>query len=139
MSSSPRGPKLVLAKAWVATAPALALAHGTTAPTAGNFDATATPQACALRSQATIENVETENIQGLKIGHGSHGLAMAVKSVSNHALISQLHFLFYRRLENLIHQAILNRLLCIEIIITVGIALNDFKSLARVLCHDFIQ
>src|SRR5689334_9710560 len=53
----PRGPKDVLANDWVATAPTPACAHGTTAPTAGNFDATATPQAPSSRSLATIENV----------------------------------------------------------------------------------
>src|SRR5512135_1389909 len=57
INSRPRGPKDVLAEAWVATAPTLALVQGTTAPTAGNLDATATPQAWALRSQATIEKV----------------------------------------------------------------------------------
>src|SRR5215208_6202692 len=57
MRANPRGPKEVLAKDCVATAPLPACAHGTTAPTAGNFDATATPQACSSRSQATMENV----------------------------------------------------------------------------------
>jgi hypothetical protein len=47
----------VLAHDCVATAPTLARAHGTTAPTAGNFDATATPQSPAAGSAATIENV----------------------------------------------------------------------------------
>src|SRR5512142_2205219 len=56
-NANPRGPKDVLAKDWVATAPTPACAQGTTAPTAGNFDATATPQACSSRSQATMENV----------------------------------------------------------------------------------
>jgi len=55
--SNPRGPKDVLANDWVATAPALACAHGTTAPTAGNFEATAMPQLFSLLSHATIEKV----------------------------------------------------------------------------------
>jgi hypothetical protein len=39
----PNGPKEVLAKAWVAMAPASALTHGTTLPTAKKRLATATP------------------------------------------------------------------------------------------------
>jgi hypothetical protein len=42
----------------VATTPASACAQGTTAPTAGNLEATATPQAFSFRSHATIENVD---------------------------------------------------------------------------------
>ena len=41
----------------VATALTPALAHGTTAPTHGNLDATATPQSPASGSAATIEKV----------------------------------------------------------------------------------
>ena len=65
INASPRGPKDVLANDWVATAPASACTHGTTAPTAGNLDATATPQACSSRSQATIENVITLSVREL--------------------------------------------------------------------------
>ena len=41
----------------VATAPTPALAQGTTAPTQGNLEATATPQSPASGSAAAIENV----------------------------------------------------------------------------------
>jgi hypothetical protein len=53
----PSGPKAVLAKDWVATAPAPTAAHGTTEPTARNFDATATPISPARKSTATMEKV----------------------------------------------------------------------------------
>jgi hypothetical protein len=41
----------------VATAPAPTAAHGTTEPTARNFDATATPISPARKSTATMEKV----------------------------------------------------------------------------------
>src|SRR4029079_6555725 len=57
ISSSPSGPNDVFAHDCVATAPWPARAHGTTAPTHGNLDATAMPQSPASLSAATIENV----------------------------------------------------------------------------------
>ena len=53
--SSPRGPIVTSASAWVATAPASAAAHGTSAPTARNFDWTATPISPRAGSAATME------------------------------------------------------------------------------------
>src|SRR5690606_17186342 len=53
------GPKAVFAQDCVATAPTLAFAHGTTEPTAKNFDWTATPTSPVSGSAATIENVAT--------------------------------------------------------------------------------
>src|SRR5688572_24514612 len=53
----------MLAKAWVATAPTPARAHGTTVPTARNLEATAMPHSglgLASRSAATIENVTSD-------------------------------------------------------------------------------
>ena len=55
--SRPRGPNVASAKACVATAPTSPRAHGTTAPTARNFDWVATPTSPASGSAATIENV----------------------------------------------------------------------------------
>ena len=55
--SSPRGPNVASAKDWVATAPSPPRAHGTTAPTARNFDCVATPTSLASGSAATMENV----------------------------------------------------------------------------------
>src|SRR5206468_2611277 len=57
MSRSPSGPRSVFAQACVATAPMPAFAHGTTDPTHGNFDATATPRSPLWGSDPTIENV----------------------------------------------------------------------------------
>src|SRR5213592_43722 len=48
----------MFAQAWVASAPTSGSAAGTPAPTARNFDCTATPHSRASRSQATIEYVE---------------------------------------------------------------------------------
>src|SRR6185503_7755669 len=48
----------MLASACVAMAPTCGSAAGTPAPTARNFDCTATPHSAASRSQATIEYVE---------------------------------------------------------------------------------
>src|SRR5919197_5420724 len=48
----------MFAQAWVATAPTSGSAAGTPAPTARNFDCTATPHSRASRSQATSEYVE---------------------------------------------------------------------------------
>jgi hypothetical protein len=48
--ASPSGPKLILHMACVATAPAPACAQLTTAPTAGNLLATATPHDCSFGS-----------------------------------------------------------------------------------------
>src|SRR6476620_7467808 len=56
-SPRPSGPKSVFAHDCVATAPAPARAHGTTAPTHGNLDATATPRSPVAASNATIEKV----------------------------------------------------------------------------------
>lgn len=56
---------MTLAKAWVAIAPAFALAHGTSDPTARNFDATATPHSGPAGddgSHAAIENVTQSKI-----------------------------------------------------------------------------
>src|SRR5512142_741121 len=47
----------MFASACVATAPAPARAHGTTEPTARNFEATATPRSPVSGSRATIEKV----------------------------------------------------------------------------------
>ena len=58
-SSSARGPNVVFAHACVAIAPAPLSAHGTTAPTARNFDCTAMPISCCAGSAATMENVES--------------------------------------------------------------------------------
>src|SRR5436190_24358618 len=58
-SSSPSGPYRGLAYDWVAIAPTCGSAHGTTDPTARNFDCTATPHCAAGTSQATIEYVAT--------------------------------------------------------------------------------
>src|SRR4051812_38514661 len=58
-SSSPRGPNATFAFACVATAPALALAYGTTLPTLKNRDATATPSSFVFGSRATMEKVAT--------------------------------------------------------------------------------
>src|SRR5205085_1478566 len=44
---------------WVATAPTSGSAQGTTAPTARNFDWTATPHCLASRSQPAMEYVAT--------------------------------------------------------------------------------
>jgi hypothetical protein len=63
-SSSPRGPQVVLAKACVATAPIPAFAQGTTAPTAKNFDCTATPTSPVDGSAPTIEKVATGSPAG---------------------------------------------------------------------------
>src|SRR5262249_22530745 len=57
MSRSPSGPRSVFAHACVATAPTPAFAHGTTAPTHGNFDGTATPRSPFAGSNPTIEKV----------------------------------------------------------------------------------
>src|SRR4051812_9326578 len=57
--SSPRGPNATFAFACVATAPALALAYGTTLPTLKNRDATATPSSFVFGSRATMEKVAT--------------------------------------------------------------------------------
>src|SRR3954471_9278302 len=56
-SASPSGPYATFANDWVATAPTPARAHGTTAPTARNFDCTATARSPVAASRATIENV----------------------------------------------------------------------------------
>src|SRR5436190_758915 len=58
-SSSPSGPYRGLAYDCVAIAPTCGSAHGTTEPTARNFDCTATLHCAASRSQATIEKVAT--------------------------------------------------------------------------------
>jgi len=52
-----------LAKDWVATAPTPARAHGTTAPTDRNLEATATPHSPVAGSAATMENVRRSFIQ----------------------------------------------------------------------------
>src|SRR6058998_4368650 len=51
-------PYAVFAYACVATAPTRAAANGTTAPTATNFDSTATPRSFVLGSNATMLNVD---------------------------------------------------------------------------------
>jgi hypothetical protein len=56
-SSTPLVPSVTLTAAWVATAPAPALAYGTTAPTARYLDATATPHSFRSGSYATMEKV----------------------------------------------------------------------------------
>src|SRR5918911_5140385 len=58
-SASPSGPYRGFAYACVATAPTSGSAHGTTEPTARNFDCVATPHCRASRSQAAIEYVAT--------------------------------------------------------------------------------
>src|SRR4051794_19341675 len=58
-SAKPFGPYRGFAYACVAIAPTSGSAHGTTEPTARNFDCTATPHCFASRSQATIEYVAT--------------------------------------------------------------------------------
>src|SRR5690606_39824640 len=60
--SRPRGPKTVLAYDWVATAPTPARAHDTTAPTARNLDATATPRSPVSASNPTIEKVDGRTV-----------------------------------------------------------------------------
>ena len=59
----PSAPYSGFAWAWVATAPTPARADGTTAPTAGNLEATATPQSPRSGSQATIENVMCSSLE----------------------------------------------------------------------------
>jgi hypothetical protein len=54
---SPSALYAVFASAWVAIAPTPARAAGTTAPTARNFDAVATPQVSPSGDWATIEKV----------------------------------------------------------------------------------
>ena len=58
-SASPSGPYRGLAYACVAIAPTSGSAHGTTEPTARNFDCVATPHCPLSRSQAAIEYVAT--------------------------------------------------------------------------------
>src|SRR5688572_4278941 len=70
ISSSPFGPYVTLAKLCVATAPTPASAHGTTAPTARNFDATATPHSFASGSYPTTENVATTSGSGVGLSDG---------------------------------------------------------------------
>src|SRR5262245_30061505 len=62
--ASPLGPKVVFAADWVATAPTPASAHGTTLPTAKNFEATATPRSPLAGSKPTIEKVDTRPVSG---------------------------------------------------------------------------
>ena len=67
------------ASACVATAPTPVRAHGTIAPTARNFDWTATFQAPVSGSKATMEKVATVfNRPSLVVGPGIQGLADAV-------------------------------------------------------------
>ena len=56
-SARPFGPYVTFANDWVAIAPTSARAHGTTAPTARNFDWVATPRSPVAGSSATIEYV----------------------------------------------------------------------------------
>src|SRR5207253_9037425 len=65
-SARPSGPYRGFAYDWVAIAPTCGSAHGTTEPTARNFDCTATPHCEADRSHATIEYVATTSLRPVR-------------------------------------------------------------------------
>src|SRR5829696_5552707 len=65
--ASPCGPYRGFAYACVAIAPTCGSAHGTTEPTARNFDCTETPHCSASRSQATIEYVAIKGLVRRKL------------------------------------------------------------------------
>src|SRR5215208_3575799 len=147
MRANPRGPKDVFAKDCVATAPLPACAHGTTAPTAGNFDATATPQACSSRSQATMEKVikppcgdyivRKANLLSPLRNQKPVAQVSAWATGFNYSVIELSNF--YRHFQHLIDQAVIYSGLGFEIIISVAVALDYLKRLAGVLGQDTKQ